>query len=1111
MVCTTGNDRANRSGCGSPLSYLVTCSLAIGLLVVLHMAVPRGEQGGSRTASRDDRLHTNLLDDMATADLAVHGAQASYLSYAKDSLVSVVLAVSPGQTASVMRRVEERRGIVDASDERVGYIRARVPASAWPELRRSADIDAAQLDARRLPKGWSDTGPAFANNLSGDVPAEPAERPVSKETGSARLEMSATDVERLRAGALRAMQVDTLAVEHPTFDGRGIGIAIVEPDAASADRAHPAFEHALALDGSRIPKIIGFLPGREKPWSIVPAERRVDGDETVVRIDGAVYTLPRPGIFSFGRFHLVKTYYAVLWDRATKEVWIDTNQDRSFQNETRLSDAPGHEAGAVFPHEVGWRGGRFTVVPSRDRDEVVIVPIDVRAHAAMTASVAAGSDVEGHAAVGLAPAARIMFVSLNGTSMHAAVEALLAAAADPRVDLISVSSALGESIPASDQEVLGLVIDRLIMTYGKLIIRAAGNGYVPEALHHAAGARALSVGASLTPIAAQLFSGITDATDDRVWPYSTRGPKSNGLGGVDVIGPTNIIAATSCHPPIVRYAGPFRLPPCTMLSAGTSASAPIVAGVAARLLSGLKQQGRSVTSAELAWALRASARPLVGYRAMDQGSGIPQAHAAWQLLSGRIRPPTIETWSALTHPLSAYRREADRGASLYEREGWSPGQRGRRAITLLRRDGPPGPQTYLVNLRGNDGTFSAPSMVSLPLAVPVDLPLQIVATSPGFHNAMLLLREPATRTIFHQQQITIVVADTFRRETGYAVKYGQPLHDARTAEHAIFVPPGLYGLRVSLRLHGSTPDAGAMLMLMDPRGAYYERRIGRMASTVVPAGTPTEFTLPNPSPGTWLVNVIPSNAVNSTADLWKRISVRYELELKALQMHIEGKPSQTENVLDVSAVNVGGTIQDFEPALELAKMRQTQARFADRQQPLVFSITVERGTSSLAVRVGTPESPCGLHLYVYDCTSGTCIRHDAVLPAARTQVARIRSEVPGTWKAAVTPGPACVGHERVSMETFTVERGLGTVTPTATTSGQPSVITTGQRWTRQYRVDLTETADHPSVVAIFTTGQTGLARSESGDDNSHARAHGQIAPFGYVVPLQVVLKETASR
>src|SRR5207244_2193777 len=71
------------------------------------------------------------------------------------------------------------------------------------------------------------------------------------------------------------------------------------------------------------------------------------------------------------------------------------------------------------------------------------------------------------------------------------------------------------------------------------------------------------------------------------------------------------------------------------IKGGTSMAAPHAAGLAACLISAMLQEGRRVSAAEVAQALRASAVPFAGATAVDEGAGMPRLDAAYRwLLSG---------------------------------------------------------------------------------------------------------------------------------------------------------------------------------------------------------------------------------------------------------------------------------------------------------------------------------------------------------------------------------------------------------------------------------------------------------------------------------------------
>src|SRR2546425_12980141 len=58
------------------------------------------------------------------------------------------------------------------------------------------------------------------------------------------------------------------------------------------------------------------------------------------------------------------------------------------------------------------------------------------------------------------------------------------------------------------------------------------------------------------------------------------------------------------------------------IKAGTSMSAPYVAGLAACLMSALAQEGRTLDGAEVSAALRVGAAGLPGASVLDQGAGV---------------------------------------------------------------------------------------------------------------------------------------------------------------------------------------------------------------------------------------------------------------------------------------------------------------------------------------------------------------------------------------------------------------------------------------------------------------------------------------------------------
>src|SRR3989442_12488562 len=68
------------------------------------------------------------------------------------------------------------------------------------------------------------------------------------------------------------------------------------------------------------------------------------------------------------------------------------------------------------------------------------------------------------------------------------------------------------------------------------------------------------------------------------------------------------------------------------IKGGTSMAAPHAAGLAACLISAMLQEGRKVSAADLAQALRASATPFPGETVLDDGAGLPRLAAGYRRL-----------------------------------------------------------------------------------------------------------------------------------------------------------------------------------------------------------------------------------------------------------------------------------------------------------------------------------------------------------------------------------------------------------------------------------------------------------------------------------------------
>src|SRR5262249_19186752 len=99
--------------------------------------------------------------------------------------------------------------------------------------------------------------------------------------------------------------VGSWLAEHPTYDGRGVTIALLE--SAQPAFAQAVFGGAKTLDGRYIPKIAGVLNGLagDAPDDTrVTLDTEVSATGTWCRIGRRTYILPHPGTYRFGVFRV---------------------------------------------------------------------------------------------------------------------------------------------------------------------------------------------------------------------------------------------------------------------------------------------------------------------------------------------------------------------------------------------------------------------------------------------------------------------------------------------------------------------------------------------------------------------------------------------------------------------------------------------------------------------------------------------------------------------------------------------------------------------------------------------------------------------------------------
>jgi subtilisin family serine protease len=461
---------------------------------------------------------------------------------------------------------------------------------------------------------------------------------------------------------LRSTGVDLFRAQHPTYDGRGVLIAILD---SGIDPGVPG----LIATSTGAPKIIELRDfsgeGRVALTTFpAPTEKEMKGAARIGRLTtattwyrGVFRELPlgRPPAADVNGNGRNTDEFPVVVVKATDGwvAFIDTNLDGSFEDEMPLHD---------------YRQGREMIALGRKPIDIVAnfnesdgAPVldlffDTSGHGTHVAGIAAGYnlfDVAGF--TGVAPGAQLIGLKIannarGGVTVHAsmmrAIDYAARFAAQRNMPLV-LNMSFGVGNEHEGHAVIDSIIDAFLISHPEAIfaISAGNDGPGWSTLGFPGSADyAMSVGASYPGVfTAPPQQGVPPARDVLAW-FSSRGGE---LAKPDIVTPG------------VAFSSVPRWDTGNEIKGGTSMASPHATGLAACLVSGLAQEGRRANAADVIQALRISARPFNAARPIDDGAGMPVLEAAYQ-------------WLEAGHQGSTYNVRASNGVSAaFRRNGFT--------------------------------------------------------------------------------------------------------------------------------------------------------------------------------------------------------------------------------------------------------------------------------------------------------------------------------------------------------------------------------------------------------------------------------------------------------
>ena len=949
--------------------------------------------------------------------------------------IQVMLACEPKRIDQVLAATRRLRGESRYVDRTIGYLRVELPLERFSALISNSLVDAFQI-ATEASTGWHHD--IESREMARSTRDAEAKSPIPMPSTASKLTLPLIDPNTARQRGFTAddgMEIKKWLADHPTFDGRGVTIALLE--SAQPEFSHPSLGTARTLDGKEVSKLAGIISSvgsSDYDDTRVCLSTEIDGTSKWMRIGSRTYILPHPGKYLFGIFSLnaggnLVQQFGIVRSLETGEIWVDTDGDADFSNEKPLASVDQkfdvRSLKVTAPRKID-----LNFVIASDKNDLLHLYYTRYRHQAMTLGIAAGSANAASLSSGVAPSARVLLVRVDGTEdlLPAYVEGYLTTAARPDVDLMSDSWGIW-MLPDTQRDFIGLIFGRIVKAYKKPIFHAGGNRMMQLNSVSPLG-DVFTVGGMISPATFAAFYGGGQIPESIVHPSSSAGPGVDGAMKPDFLAPEEGIGAALCSRddefPLPKNEPKVKLPPCYQVSGGTSSASPFAAGIAALLISAAKQSHTDYSVENLGRALKNSARFLANQSAYEQGTGVLNIEGAWSELRRAIANPQITvTTSTNNYPLNPYSNSGKSGPGIYETEAWAAGSTGKRTLTLRRNAGSSTPTEYRISWTGNDGSFSTSKSIVLPLGQPVSLTVTISPRTATIHSAILNLHELTSDAIVSRTLHTIIVPERLNAAS-HSVSFNSRIGLMKESTHFWYLEK-----QTALLSFDLTVRRGAVRASIIPPHTMDRHRKPLGGTFTFTKGT-YHFDFVNPNAGTW--NMIVRNDTAESEPDQKLVSTEEaEYSLTVSGHGASFAPGKTKPASKL-IVNQGSKIAEPVVRQSWAKLTSYQSVFDPNGVRKGFEINVAPDSSALIVdaKIGgqtsnNAGSAQGLDLYLYECTTGECFLYDPARPAAEQKQIVVRNPVAGRWVAMVG-APLFPANGSFTVDAFVVaQKGSKTI------------------------------------------------------------------------------------
>jgi hypothetical protein len=968
--------------------------------------------------------------------------------------VTVLIASLPGNNNTVASAVRAMGGDIRYRDDGLDYLRAVVPTGNVQSIAKLSGILAINLDE-----------------------LIPLEEPV--------IEVADDQVQVNPPGAgtpalngympTRDIGAPQFVAANPTFDGRGVKIAIVD---GGVDLLAPELQTATLLDGTPTRKIVEWVNANDfandPSWINMEALVTAVGGSFGVGADTYVGA-PADGEYHFGVFaeQAVNSLqpgseyaitgcgtdinrngactdkFAVLWETNSNMVWVDTDSDKDFSDQIGMTDYH-------VNYDFDLLGVDNSATPVRESVPYVIqtdgqrkyinIGIVGNAHGTHVAGIAAGKDFFGGAFDGAAPEAQIISIRVcifgNSCTSAGLIEGMIFAAQQAGADVINMS--IGGLPALNDGNNTRVVLyNRLIEQYKVQMFLSAGNSGpgLNTIGDPAVASKAVGVGAYVTSDSWMLNYGADVAKADGLFVFSSRGPVENGGFKPNIVAPGSAVSTIPAWQPVAGQCLAYTCAPGYAMFNGTSMAAPQATGGAALLISAAKQMGIQYKPEQLRQAIFSSARFIPGYGAYEQGNGLFQVGAAWDLLKTNIKTVEITSKAPVKTVISNFLATPHFGVGLYEREGWTAGQSASRTITFTRTSGGSKAIKYNLSLVGNDGTFSTGSNnVTLALNKGANLTVNVAPATSGVHSAVLNLDDPSTVGVDYQVMLTVVAAAQFNAGNNFTVVNAGSADRADKATFFFYVPANTPAYKIDLQV----TSGRARLWNFHPYGVPFPNSTtGVTAYCTAPCTV--SHTVSNPLAGVWEASVEVSRASTAQPTTFSQTASILGVDIDPTSWTVSPFTVGTVYNQSFSFTNRFGAFTGGAVGTGLSSAFSARPSISAGGAQQVYLVDVPANSTSILARIGnSSDQAADLDLYLYDCHANPCVLRGSGTTATANEAVSFANPAAGQWKIVVDPYSVPAGTAAYDYFDAFANAGLfGSITVT----DAPALHANNSTWT----------------------------------------------------------------